>query len=116
MSQNRIKIPWKQDKHSGKWSISDEQNEMERLFAKLDTSVKEVFSIIRPILQAGGAAKPQDRAALRETVFKLSFEKFSTLSYDELHAVVTSIFADRIMQDVASRPWGDNNPDLLSGK
>lgn len=101
----------------GQWVIKPaQQNEIERLFARLDEAVNGTLSIIEPILKAGGGAKPQDRQAMRPIVFQTLMERLHGFSKDELLAVTTSIIADRIMQDIEARPWGGDKPDLLSGQ
>lgn len=114
---SKPRINWTME--NGTWVAGppkNTSNEFDQLFSKLDEAVNSTLCIIEPILKAGGAAKPQDRAALRQVVFTTMLEKLHGLSKDELHAALTSIFADRIMQDVEDRPYGGPTPDLLSGK
>lgn len=98
----------------GKWTLQPaKQDEFEQLFSKLDTAVADVISTIKPVLKAGGGF---DKPALRALVFSTMMERLHGLSKDEMHAVLTSILSDRIMQDIEGRPWGSDKPDLLSGQ
>jgi hypothetical protein len=95
---------------------SPKPTSFDKLFYDLQKSVEEVKQHILPVLQSGGAVKPQDRENCRHLVFTLLLERMAKLSKDELEAVATSIFADAIMQDIDNNPWGKSSLDTLSGE
>jgi len=82
--------------------------------AKLETLVTTTQSHIKQICQAGGAAKPDDLKALRETTFTMLLQSFDSWSKEELMFLTTTLIADRLMQDVEANPWGNASPDAIS--
>lgn len=92
----------------------DKKNQFDVLMDKLSTAANEVFETIRPILKAGGAAKEQDREALRGMVARNMLDKLSFLSKDEAQTALAIIFCERIIDDIKANPWGGASPDLLS--
>ena len=86
---------------------------IEQLFSRLEDAINSTTTTITPILLAGGG---HDKPALRETVFRVLMENLDSLEHEEMHIILTTIIADRIMVDVDSNPSGNSTPDLLGGK
>lgn len=92
------------------------QTEVEQLLQLFESAIERVKTHVKQIAKAGGAIKPDDKKALRETVFTMLLQEFDKFHKDALHMFCTAIVADRIMDDVEASPWGSDTPDLLSGK
>lgn len=87
--------------------------EFEEMFMQLNVCINDVQNIIKPILKAGGGF---DEAALKPMIYKNLMERMDGFTKDELVAICTSVFADRLLEDVRANPRGNDNPDLLGGK
>lgn len=76
----------------------------------------EVKATIRPILQAGGAAKPDDLEALRFHVLKECMERFHAQDKNFLVLFSATQLASSIIDQIQNDPWGSGHNDKLSGQ
>ena len=89
-------------------------NAFDNLVNNMQSIVDSTFNEIKPILKAGGGNTEQKQASLKELVFKSNLDKLRYLSKDELAVFCCITISEAVMAEVESRPWGDDQRDILS--
>lgn len=93
-----------------KSAANDPVNELMERLANL---LVDVRVHVKPVLQAGGGF---DEPALKELVSRFIFETlYKKFNKEEIHVLLTILISQETMNDIKANPFGNDNPDLLSG-
>ena len=86
---------------------------MEQMAEKAFQMSNVIHAQVTPILQAGGW---QDKPALKDTITRMHLDLIVHFSKEELENLATMLLTDIMMERIDSSPYGNDTPDLLSGK